>query len=60
MASITACVACDSKQWSRTEEHQGYQLAICADCGMGFTVNPDYRPERYLGAYGGPDSDLDG
>jgi SAM-dependent methyltransferase len=57
MASITACVACGSKQWSVTEEHKGYQLAVCADCGTGFTVNPDYRPERYLGAYGGPDSE---
>jgi SAM-dependent methyltransferase len=53
MLEIIACVACGSKQWSVTEEHQGYQLATCADCKMGFTVNPDYRPERYVGAYGG-------
>jgi hypothetical protein len=36
-----------------TEVRNGYELAVCSECGLLFTVNPDYRPERYLASYEG-------
>jgi SAM-dependent methyltransferase len=53
MHRLSECVACGSRKWSVTEVRNGYELAVCSDCGLLFTVNPDYKPERYLAAYGG-------
>ena len=53
MNRLSHCVACGSTKWSVSEVRGGYELAICAECGLLFTVNPDYKPERYLAAYEG-------
>ena len=53
MDRLTRCVACASRNWSVTEVRNGYELALCSDCGLVFTVNPDYKPERYLASYEG-------
>ena len=46
------CIACGSTRWTVKEERAGYKLALCDDCGLTFTLNPDYRPELYITAYG--------
>lgn len=51
--SIKQCVACRSHSWSLTEEWGEYELATCSDCGLTFTLNPDYKLERYAAAYEG-------
>jgi SAM-dependent methyltransferase len=48
---IERCVVCGSRNWSITEEWKGYRLATCSECGLVFTVNPDYEAERYVAAY---------
>jgi len=48
---IQHCVACGSSDWSVTEEWKAYMLATCLECGLTFTVNPDYTAERYVSAY---------
>jgi SAM-dependent methyltransferase len=53
MTEMTECVACGSSSWDIREEWQGYRIACCHKCGLGFTLNPDYRPERYSGIYTG-------
>jgi SAM-dependent methyltransferase len=53
MKRLSHCVACGSPGWSVTEVRQGYELAVCSDCGLLFTVNPDYKTERYLAGYEG-------
>lgn len=53
MGNIRSCVACASENWQVTEEHRGFKLATCKDCGLTFTLNPDYKPERYEAAYAG-------
>ena len=53
MNRLSHCVACGSRSWSVAEVRNGYELAVCSDCGLLFTVNPDYKPERYLAAYEG-------
>ena len=45
------CAACDSGSWSITERCGGYELALCQECGLTFTRNPDYSSQRYLAAY---------
>src|SRR5918993_972934 len=54
------CEGCGSKNWSLTEEREGYQLSTCSDCGLTFTVNPDYKPERYIAAYEGTSQEAHG
>ena len=53
MQRLSRCVACASLKWSVTEVRNGYELAVCSDCGLLFTVNPDYKAERYLASYEG-------
>jgi len=48
---IERCPACDAANHTMEETWRGYQLAVCAECGLTFTLNPDYRPERYVTAY---------
>ena len=51
--SIQSCVACGSERWVATQRWQSYQLATCSECGLTFTVNPDYRAGRYVVTYEG-------
>lgn len=53
MTKITECVACGSSQWDPVEEWHGFQIVSCRECGLSFTLNPSYRPERYRDAYEG-------
>lgn len=54
---ITArCAACGSADWSAAGTWKGYRLAACARCGLTFTLNPDYSPQRYAAAYDGTSS----
>jgi SAM-dependent methyltransferase len=48
---IERCPACDAMNYSIDETWKGYRLATCAECGLTFTLNPDYKPERYVAAY---------
>ncbi len=48
---IERCPACDASSFTVSETWMGYRLATCAECGLTFTLNPDYRPERYIAAY---------
>ncbi len=48
---VRCCVACGSFDWSFIEAWHGYKLASCSECGLTFTVNPDYKPDRYIAAY---------
>ncbi len=52
-ARLVACVGCGSTKWKVSEVRDGYELAVCSECGLRFTTNPDYKPERYLAAYEG-------
>ena len=56
MKRLSHCAACGSGSWSVTEVRNGYELAVCSNCGLLFTLNPDYKPERYLAAYEGTGS----
>ena len=56
--SIQSCVACGSERWVATERWQSYQLATCSECGLTFTVNPDYRAGRYVVIYEGASGDI--
>lgn len=53
MAVITECVACGSSEWDPVEQWHGFQIARCQECGLSFTLNPSYRPEKYRDAYKG-------
>jgi SAM-dependent methyltransferase len=53
MHRLSRCVACTSLNWKVSEVRNGYELAVCSDCGLLFTVNPDYSQERYLATYEG-------
>ncbi|GIW47799.1 MAG: hypothetical protein KatS3mg078_1676 [Deltaproteobacteria bacterium] len=53
MSIIQSCVACGSNRWYAAERYHGFQLAKCEECGLTFTLNPDYRIERYEAAYEG-------
>ena len=53
MTEITKCVACGSSQWNHEEEWRGFQMARCRECGLTFTLNPNYKPARYDDAYRG-------
>ena len=53
MTEITECVACGSSHWDPVEEWHGFQIVRCQECGLSFTLNPSYRPERYRDAYKG-------
>src|SRR5712691_2348427 len=57
---IQYCVSCDSQCHSLTEEWEGYQLSTCSECGITFTLNPDYNPERYISAYENPSQEAPG
>ena len=57
MQRLSRCVACASLNWSVTEVRNGYELAVCSDCGLLFTVNPDYKAERYLASYEGKEAE---
>jgi SAM-dependent methyltransferase len=48
---IAQCIACGSSDWSAGGASNGYTLAICSRCGLTFTLNPDYSPQRYAAAY---------
>ena len=48
---MTPCMACGSEKWDVTEKSRSYELATCSDCGLTFTVNPDYSGCRYQVAY---------
>jgi len=58
MSTIERCIACGSSRWRACERWQSYNLAKCDDCGVTYTVNPDYTQERYVAAYepGAPES----
>jgi SAM-dependent methyltransferase len=53
MSENITCPACRSAKWSKTEQHQGYQLATCKKCGLTFTLNPNQATEHYVGIYEG-------
>lgn len=57
MKRLSRCVACGAEGWSIAEVRNGYELATCRDCGLLFTLNPDYKAERYLAAYEGSGGD---
>jgi 2-polyprenyl-3-methyl-5-hydroxy-6-metoxy-1,4-benzoquinol methylase len=54
---IQRCVACGSEQWLTTETWKRYQLAVCSQCELTFTLNPDYHAGRYVIAYEGTSGD---
>lgn len=54
---LSECPACTGSRWADAEVRNGYDLARCADCGLLFTLNPDYRPDRYVAAYEGNDDE---
>lgn len=51
MRHIDRCVACGSSRWHACETWDVYDLARCDECGVTYTVNPDYAQERYVAAY---------
>ena len=53
MAEISKFVACGSPHWVHEEEWRGFKIVSCKECGLSFTLNPNYKPERYASAYGG-------
>src|ERR1017187_9890609 len=57
MHRLSQCVACASLKWSVTEVRNGYELAVCSECGLLFTVNPDHKAERYLASYEGKETE---
>ena len=56
--SIQRCVACGSERWVATERWQSYQLVTCSECGLTYTVNPDYCTGRYVVVYEGASGDI--
>lgn len=58
MDDVRLCVACGSERWDAAETWGIYQLALCRECGVTFTRNPDYRRARYIAAYDGSSGDL--
>ncbi len=53
--TVRRCPACGSDATGPAEEYRGYLLAVCAGCGLTFTLNPDYSPERYMKSWDAPD-----
>lgn len=51
MTELAECVACGSSRWDPEEEWQGFRIVRCQECGLSFTRNPVYRPERYRDVY---------
>ena len=47
------CPACCSPSWTEVEEWQGFRIVSCGACGLEYTLNPDYRPDRYKDGYRG-------
>ncbi len=45
------CVVCRSSEWVREGKRDGYVLAICRNCDLTFTLNPDYQTALYETAY---------
>jgi transcription elongation factor Elf1 len=43
---VTECVACGSLQWDPVEEWHGFEIVHCRECGLSFTINPDYSREK--------------
>ena len=58
MLQTESCVGCGSAKWEVRETWRTYRLATCADCGVTFTLNPDYSRERYVAVYGDGASNL--
>ena len=54
---IRHCVACGSERWQIAETWKRYQLAICSECELTFTINPDYHAGRYVIVYEGTSGD---
>jgi SAM-dependent methyltransferase len=51
MIQTIHCAGCGSADWKLQETWLAYQLATCSRCGVTFTVNPDYKRDRYVAAY---------
>lgn len=58
MPQTERCVGCGSTVWEVCETWLSYQLATCGECGVTFTLNPDYRRDRYVAVYEGTSSQL--
>jgi len=53
MTDFSRCVVCGSSLWDHEEEWRGFKMVRCRECGLTFTLNPTYKPERYADAYRG-------
>ena len=53
MNTVSTCAACGSREWSHVENWRGFEIVQCHECGLQFTLNPQYEPEQYEDAYEG-------